>query len=766
MEDVMGLEKKRNILSLCIILLIIGLLLSSCRQEPHIEIGYNGNWWINGQDTGTPATGPEGPQGPGGGSGGGAIGGDGGSGGGGSGGGGGGGSQIIIIGSNGNWWINGNDTGTPATGPAGQDGAPPAFDICGDKYVWINNENTGINLGGLGASLALASSIDVFHNGNLVTDVINISVNEMVYLTAEVGQVGAAIQAVLWEPRNNNIALDGFSIFANRTGTSAMVEGLQIGRATLYATAIVSGNTPVWQRVLINVNAAGSYAPGPIQPCNCNYDYDTIRAVFAPVWIGGIGGYQITTFTRDDKRHLRLPSCFNGQEIRSIAAGVFQDNQTIYSVHIPNTIVTIGNNAFRNTGLIYPLYIPRSVTTIGVGAFADNPELTTVSFNAGLVTIGNNAFQNNALTSVDIPNTVTVIGTDAFRNNRISSVNLGNVVTIGVGAFMTNQISGIVFPPTLSSIGGYAFNGNRITGTVTIPGNVAAVGANAFSNGNHITELIFAENRVNTTIGVSAFVNNHITRLVIPNGIVSIGDWAFHNNRISGILTIPGSLTSLGAFAFVINEITEVHFEPGVNIPHILTATFERNRITQVVNMPNVTTIGNAAFFVNELESITIPNTVTTIGNNAFRNNRLTSVVLGSSVVSIGVETFAYNYIENLVFPPSVVSLGWRAFVRNQITSLDLGNLGYIAPLAFQNNRLSSVVIPASLTYVQDRVFATNTLSTITIRNQGGITFYYNNPGTMGNWGASFIAFYIANGRQAGTYSWRGGTDWDFVAYP
>ena len=27
------------------------------------EIGENGNWWIGGEDTGIPATGPEGPQG-------------------------------------------------------------------------------------------------------------------------------------------------------------------------------------------------------------------------------------------------------------------------------------------------------------------------------------------------------------------------------------------------------------------------------------------------------------------------------------------------------------------------------------------------------------------------------------------------------------------------------------------------------------------------------------------------------------------------------
>ena len=64
---------------------------------PHI--GENGNWFLGTEDTGTPARGPAGQDGT-----------DGQNG------------VTPHIGDNGNWHIGDTDTGTPARGPAGQDG--------------------------------------------------------------------------------------------------------------------------------------------------------------------------------------------------------------------------------------------------------------------------------------------------------------------------------------------------------------------------------------------------------------------------------------------------------------------------------------------------------------------------------------------------------------------------------------------------------------------------------------------------------------------
>ena len=100
-------------------------------------IGDNGNWWIGGVDTGTPATGADGANGQ-----------DG---------------QTPTIGTNGNWWIGGVDTGIPATGSDGADGQDGQDGKDGEDgqtpYVgsngnwWIGTTDTGISaMGANGAA--------------------------------------------------------------------------------------------------------------------------------------------------------------------------------------------------------------------------------------------------------------------------------------------------------------------------------------------------------------------------------------------------------------------------------------------------------------------------------------------------------------------------------------------------------------------------------------------------------------------------------------
>ena len=54
----------------------------------------------------------------------------------------------------------------------------------------------------------------------------------------------------------------------------------------------------------------------------------------------------------------------------------------ITSIKIPNTVTTIGNQAFKSCGLLHSIILPENITSIGSMAFIDCPNLASVTIKA------------------------------------------------------------------------------------------------------------------------------------------------------------------------------------------------------------------------------------------------------------------------------------------------------------------------------------------------------------------------------------------------
>ena len=179
-----------------------------------------------------------------------------------------------------------------------------------------------------------------------------------------------------------------------------------------------------------------------------------------------------------------------------------------------------------------------------------------------------------------------------------------------------------------------------------------------------------------------------ITKVVIENGVTSIGNWAFENCFSLTSITILDGVRYIGNHAFLCCY-----------------------SLTSITIPDSVTSIGNYAFEdCTSLTSITIPNSVTSVGNRAFYNcTSLTSITIPDGVISIGDEAFYdCTSLISITIPNSVTSVGNQAFYNcTWLTSVTIGNgvksIGYSA---FYNcSWLTSVTIPNSVTRIGKKAF-------------------------------------------------------------
>ena len=122
---------------------------------------------------------------------------------------------------------------------------------------------------------------------------------------------------------------------------------------------------------------------------------------------------------------------------------------------IPNTVTSIGENAFAWCEHLTSIDIPNSVTSIGSEAFCMCTGLTSVTIPNSVTNIGDEAFLGcESLTSITIPNSVTSIGEKAFAScYSLTSINIpSGVETIGNYAFCDCESLDIVSKNAISAI--------------------------------------------------------------------------------------------------------------------------------------------------------------------------------------------------------------------------------------------------------------------------------------------------------------------------
>lgn len=396
--------------------------------------------------------------------------------------------------------------------------------------------------------------------------------------------------------------------------------------------------------------------------------------------------------------------------LETISSGAFSAIKGLTSIDLSNvlTLKTIGNNAFEKVADLTSVKLPEGLLTIGKNAFK-NTSISEIVLPTTLKEIGDNAFSGTSITDFVLPNGVKVgadvlagtrlvsltigqdvtLGTDAFRNltslTKVSFVGSGNVV-VGDNSFAgCTSLSSFNFKFLAGRVGNGAFSGDYSLTTIDLE-NVEEIGDNAFASISNSNMRVTLGNKL-TSIGSQAFYGSRMNEITIPSNVSYVGNSAFENcARLRTVTNLSSILSSLPTSCFAnCTSLTTVSL--GEKVTSIGDSAFSGDSSLVTVNATNITNIGSEAFKnTTKLSSINLSK-VETFGKGAFYAAKgLTSLSL-SSAKTIGDFAFLAASAVKTIDMPNVNYIGKQAFSGLDITTVDIpSTISYIGETAFYNN--------------------------------------------------------------------------------
>ena len=410
-------------------------------------------------------------------------------------------------------------------------------------------------------------------------------------------------------------------------------------------------------------------------------------------------------------------------------------------IALDGPVTTIGNRAFSmgNYSVLKSVTIPNTVTSLGTNAFASCGNLESVNFPTGLTIVGNNAFVN---CSKFVPG------------------DLSHLTSIGESAFQSVKISGaLTIPEGLTLLGKRAFsNCDNIT-EVLWGHTPETMGIEIFYSCDGLEKVSFADD-----IAIPGYMFDYCVNLSEINfdaDVTAIGDYAFRACRALTAFVIPETVETVGQFAFTgctslasvdFGKVTYLGQKAFENctalteaiLPQTLTQMAGNGTFRACTSLVRVVFPENSSFTTipqycfsgcTSLVSTSIPSNITSIEAYVFQNCGLTALPegWGRQGISYGSRPYEGCPIESVTFPdnwtnvPAGFCASWKQLRKvhlgSGITRLNDGAFDSCISLTDG----ADIMIPSQLNYIGSNCFNKSGLTSLPSGiNRSGIGFGNN----------------------------------------
>ena len=392
----------------------------------------------------------------------------------------------------------------------------------------------------------------------------------------------------------------------------------------------------------------------------------------------------------------------------------FKSTRALKNIILPDTLVTIGAEAFADSGL-KEIIIPNSVSTFGNRIFANCEKLESIHIPSTLNSFDKNMFANCQNIQHITVDEMNVIYDSRERCNAVI-IKAESCNTLVYGCRNT------VFPPSVKTIGESAFANVLGLKKITIPSNVKKAFECTFQNCSDLEEV---DIKALDSIPQYMFANcKKLKKVIIPDTVEYIGFGAFQNCSSLEEIVLPESIKLIHSHAFEgCKKLKKINIPQSIKgIPQSL---FNRCESLETIDIPqSIKEIWHCAFQgCSKLTSIKLPEQLTDLGAYVFNGTKIKKIHLPATAKGISSQAFKGIDLESITVDKNnkyfsdegsnVITYrdpldvnNYKHLLLGCKNSIIPSDVNIIDRFAFMSvEGLEKIVIPESVKYIKDDAF-------------------------------------------------------------